>query len=368
MRLVAQTTKLKTLPRAWLLVPIVVTLGIGLGVGTGYWLRSSAPGQTSIAAPDESAEADLSAPEPLGPEGGRSASRGSTARGPNGWLRSVLGRALASDQSDAGLGDGGALAKGVLDAGRALDAEETPKPERHRPGVYERDGWLSFFLPLPPAARTASIQGVVSQTARQVELPPLQRGEQFGCPRAPATDPSLVVDDGRLANAVVFVHVLSITERDRNAFLSALRERKSVTLEDTGCMLEPHVSLSVSSIHNADATFHRIQGFSGGALLFDSPLYAGTTIGLRHLASTGPTALKCAVHPWESAYVFHARGPFAMLTGPDGAFRFEGIPNNETYIVEAWHERFGSQQISVQVLDGPATVDFTFGAQATAAK
>jgi hypothetical protein len=176
------------------------------------------------------------------------------------------------------------------------------------------------------------------------------------------------VDDGRLANAVVFVHVLSITERDGNVSSSAARERKSVTIEDTGCMLEPHVSLSVSSIHNADATFHRIQGFSGAALLFDSPLYAGTTIGLRNLTPIGPTALKCAVHPWESAYAFHARGPFAMLTGPDGAFRFDGIPNNETYIVEAWHERFGSQQFSVQVLDGPATVDFTFGEQATAAK
>jgi hypothetical protein len=358
--------KRKTPAWAWLLVLVLA----GVGVAAGYLLKSTAAPLPSSAAPDDSSEAGLSAPEPLAPEGGSGATKRPAPHGDNGWLRTVFGQASAAVASDGGAADAGLLAGAVPDAGRReMDAEETPRPKHHQAGVLEKDGWLTFWSSPSPRQRTASIQGVVRFAATQADLPLLQRGAEFGCPQAPVADPSLAVQNGRLANAVVFVHLDSIPERDGRATLSAARERRTVTIEDTGCMLEPHVSLSAGAVHNADGTFHRIQGYSGSTLLFDFPLYAGTTTSLLPThARKGPTALKCAVHPWESAYISPAHGGFSILTGPDGAFHFDGIPNDETYVVEAWHERFGSQQVKVEAKDGPATVDFLFGEQATAAK
>ena len=70
----------------------------------------------------------------------------------------------------------------------------------------------------------------------------------------------------------------------------------------------------------------------------------------------------CQIHPWMQAYLGVYDHPYFMVTDADGRFTLKDVPPG-TYVVEAWHERFGSRTANVTL--GPKetqTVAFTFGA------
>ena len=70
--------------------------------------------------------------------------------------------------------------------------------------------------------------------------------------------------------------------------------------------------------------------------------------------------IKCNVHPWMRAYVGVVSHPFFAVTGADGSFEISGIPPGD-YVVEAWHERFGTAEQNVTVGEKETqTTDFSF--------
>ena len=58
--------------------------------------------------------------------------------------------------------------------------------------------------------------------------------------------------------------------------------------------------------------------------------------------------VKCNVHPWMISYVGVQRHPFFAVTGADGSFEIKGLPPGD-YVIEAWHEKFGTFQQNVTV-------------------
>jgi len=72
---------------------------------------------------------------------------------------------------------------------------------------------------------------------------------------------------------------------------------------------------------------------------------------------------KCNVHPWMHAYAGVLDHPFFNVSDADGSFTIGGLPAG-TYVVEAWHEKYGAQTQKVIVADGESkAVEFTFNAQ-----
>ena len=58
--------------------------------------------------------------------------------------------------------------------------------------------------------------------------------------------------------------------------------------------------------------------------------------------------------------------PFYSVTDDQGSFNIEGLPPG-TYVVEAWHEKLGTQQQNITVAEGaPASITFHFAAPAQA--
>ena len=75
-----------------------------------------------------------------------------------------------------------------------------------------------------------------------------------------------------------------------------------------------------------------------------------------------PTKLqfKCDVHGWMSSYVIVVKTPFFAVTGEDGAFQLDRLPPGG-YVIEAWHEKYGTKTTNVSVGDGESkTVSFSF--------
>ena len=68
----------------------------------------------------------------------------------------------------------------------------------------------------------------------------------------------------------------------------------------------------------------------------------------------------CNVHPWMRAFVFVFDHPYYSVTATEGKFALNDLPPG-TYVIEAWHERFGTQDQMVTI--GPReskTISFRF--------
>jgi plastocyanin len=129
-----------------------------------------------------------------------------------------------------------------------------------------------------------------------------------------------------------------------------------VVLDQNGCAYEPHV-LGVQvgqilEIRNSDATLHNVharpeenRGFNVGMAMQRSRI--------RKFFSLPEVMIRmnCDVHSWMSAYVGVLDHPFFDVTGEEGSFTLTGLPPGE-YVVQAWHERLGTQSVAVRLEEG----------------
>jgi len=171
------------------------------------------------------------------------------------------------------------------------------------------------------------------------------------------TETVVVNDNGTLQN--VF---LSVTEGlpDQEWAVSS----DAVLLDQSGCSYIPHV-LGVQTgqdivIRNSDGILHNIHPMPTNNRPFNlgQPVEMETT---RQFATSEiMIPVECDVHDWMLGYIGVVDHPFFAVTGTDGSFEISGLPAGD-YVVEAWHELYGTQTISVSVPeDGTEQIEFTY--------
>jgi plastocyanin len=117
-------------------------------------------------------------------------------------------------------------------------------------------------------------------------------------------------------------------------------------------------------ILNGDPLLHNVRSDSA----INQPFNQGQPVqGMRfsHTFTTREVMVpvKCDVHAWMRAYIGALEHPYFAVTGEDGAFTWPDLPPG-SYVVEAWHERFGTIEQTLTV--GPREskdVQFTFVAR-----
>ena len=137
-------------------------------------------------------------------------------------------------------------------------------------------------------------------------------------------------------------------------------------LDQDGCVYLPHV-LGVMAgqditIRNSDGLLHNINASPTVNRGFNSsqPVSMETTRAFS--ASEVMVPLRCDAHGWMNAYVGVLDHPFHSVSNGSGAFSLSTLPPGE-YVIEAWHERYGTQTQTVTVTTGQtADVTFTFTA------
>lgn len=176
----------------------------------------------------------------------------------------------------------------------------------------------------------------------------------------PATSQQVVVnDDGTLR--WVFVYVKEGLGDQQFAVSD-----EPVILDQEGCMYDPHVfglqTGQTLKILNSDPLLHNIHAMPDRNRPFNFGMpTAGQERDQSFRVPEVMVRIKCDVHAWMESWAGVTEHPYHSVSGDDGTFSIENLPAGE-YVIEAWHERFGTQTQNVTVGDDEsATVDFTFG-------
>jgi plastocyanin len=140
-----------------------------------------------------------------------------------------------------------------------------------------------------------------------------------------------------------------------------------VTIDQKGCMYSPHVFGVVVNqpidITNSDATLHNIHALPKTNKGFNiAQPKQGMKMTQKFDKPEMPIKIKCEVHNWMASYVCVMDNPFFAVTDDKGNFEIKNLPDGD-YVLEAWHEKFGTQEMNVSVKGGTATADFTFEAK-----
>lgn len=215
-------------------------------------------------------------------------------------------------------------------------------------------------------AGSSSVSGTITFTGTAPTPQPLNLDRECQELRGePATSQKVVVnDDGTLR--WVFVYVKEGLGDQQFAVSD-----EPVILDQEGCMYDPHViglqTGQTLKILNSDPLLHNIHAMpeQNRPFNFGMPT-AGQERDQSFRVPEVMVRIKCDVHPWMEAWAGVTEHPYHGVSGDDGSFSIENLPAGD-YVIEAWHEQFGTQTQNITVGDDEsATVDFSFGDNAAA--
>lgn len=199
-----------------------------------------------------------------------------------------------------------------------------------------------------------SIAGEVLLSGPVPTRPPQKRGADPICAKESALDEQVLSSQGKLQNVLVRVVGKS----------SSPPPSTPVVVDQRRCNFLPRVQGAVVGqpieIRNGDATLHNVHAYAGSATLFNDVEPPRSPPKVLSAAHPGIIRLKCDVHPWMTAYVVVSSSPYFSATGPDGSFSIGALADG-SYVVEAWHEKLGTQTTSVEIRQGAASkVTFSY--------
>lgn len=138
----------------------------------------------------------------------------------------------------------------------------------------------------------------------------------------------------------------------------------TVLLDQKGCLYDPQVVALMTGqrleIRNSDATVHNIHSLARLNPPWNKSQPEGETIFESFPRAELAIPLVCNVHPWMRGYAFVFDNPYFAVTTASGKFSIPNLPPG-TYIIEAWHQRFGTLDQSITIAPhSSATLSFVF--------
>ena len=136
-----------------------------------------------------------------------------------------------------------------------------------------------------------------------------------------------------------------------------------VVLDQVGCTYRPHV-IGISAgqqlkVRNSDDVLHNINATPTENRGFNrSQPQAGMEFETTFPTPEVMIPVRCDVHGWMDAYVGVTSHPYHAVSAADGTFAMDRLPPGD-YVLEAWHEEYGTATQSVTVEQG-GVVSVTF--------
>lgn len=180
-------------------------------------------------------------------------------------------------------------------------------------------------------------------------------------PQGISGDAVIVNANGTLKNVFVYV-------KEGLAGKTFEAPKTPVTFDQNGCMYSPKVfGIQVNQpleIVNSDNTLHNVHALPANSQQFNLGMpIKGMKLKKTFSKPEVMVKIKCEVHPWMSAWAGVLDHPFFGVTGDDGSAQIANLPPGQ-YVVEAWHEKYGTQtqNVTVGAEGGTQEISFEFKA------
>ena len=195
----------------------------------------------------------------------------------------------------------------------------------------------------------ATVTGKIAFEGRAPAAETIKMDADASCklahPDGAKSEEAVVNSNGTLKN--VFVYVKEGVSGKFDA------PKESVKFDQHGCQYTPRVlGIQVGQpleILNSDPTLHNVHSLATKTQQFNLGMpIQGMKLKKTFTAPEIMVKVKCEVHPWMAGYIGVLDHPFFSATGGDGSFSINNLPPGE-YVVEAWHEKYGTQTQKVSV-------------------
>jgi uncharacterized membrane protein/plastocyanin len=221
-------------------------------------------------------------------------------------------------------------------------------------GAFARREERAAVVPATPKkaidpATTGTITGVVRFADAAPERARLSMASDCApLHKEPVLTESVIVNDGLLANVLVFVS----KGAEEWAAPAAAGE---VLVDQKGCVYHPHVlGARVGqpvAIRNSDPVLHNVHALAKTNDGFNLSMPTIGQVATKRFDKAEIVALKCDVHPWMGARIGVFDHPWFAVTDAKGAFSLAGVPPGR-YTLTAWHETLGERTAEVTVPPG----------------
>jgi plastocyanin len=187
--------------------------------------------------------------------------------------------------------------------------------------------------------------------------------EQYSSP--PVQETVKVNENGTLANVFVYV-------KEGLGDMRFPVPQQATVIDQQGCRYIPHVSAvragQTLTFRNSDGIMHNVNASpsENRPFNFSQPVSMDTNRTLNTPEVMIP--IRCDVHGWMNSYVGVVAHPFHSVSNEEGTFDLSTLPPGD-YVLEAWHERYGTVTQNVTVATGETaevTFDFDEGMAANA--
>ena len=204
-------------------------------------------------------------------------------------------------------------------------------------------------LNLDPATE-GTITGTVTLDGAPPTIGPIDMGAAPPCLKLNATHivPPVVVTGpgGSPANVVVFL-------KSGPGNYKFETPKDPVSLDQKGCMYVPRVialmTNQVLDVQNTDPVLHNVRPvLKNNKSWNQSQTVGGPPIMASFAKPEFAAHVLCNVHPWMRSYLFVFDNPYYAVTTATGTFELKDVPPG-TYTVEAWQERYGTQDQTITV-------------------
>jgi hypothetical protein len=139
-------------------------------------------------------------------------------------------------------------------------------------------------------------------------------------------------------------------------------DRGPALIDQKGCVFVPHVTVIAPGqelvARNSDPVLHNFRTIAKANRTVNKAQVKGKQDTFR-FDSPEILSVECDVHYWMSAVVVVADSAFVAVTGQDGSYRIDGVPQGD-YTVEFWHQRLGSRQAKVEVTNEGGRLDLSW--------
>jgi len=205
-----------------------------------------------------------------------------------------------------------------------------------------------------------SITGTVKLTGSVPPAQTIDMSQDAACKGANTAE-TYIVDNGNLANAVVYV-------KDGLANYAYPSPSDTATVDQDGCKYLPHV-LAVRTNQpvkflNSDPTSHNVHPTPDKNEEWNESQQPKADPITRQFSQPElMMPVKCNQHPWMKMYLSVFNHPYFAVTGKDGKFELKGLPPG-TYTVAVVHEKLGekTQQVTIGPKESKST-DFIYASQ-----